>query len=178
MAIEFVVEDGTGLDDATSYLALDEFRQMWRNVGRDESTLSDDDVKTLLNRSTRVIDAIGANRWPGWRVSEDQALDWPRTGAEYRDGRVIVSDAVPKEIETATSEAAYAIHTAVDLEPVIEGAGAVQSETVNVGRTAVMESKTYFAGTERKRPEVTAINDALSRIIRLGRYGGMPVVRI
>ena len=37
MAVEFVVEDGTGLDDATSYMSEVEFRQYWENRGIDYS---------------------------------------------------------------------------------------------------------------------------------------------
>jgi hypothetical protein len=33
MAINFVVEDGTGLTTATAYLSLEELKQYWDNVG-------------------------------------------------------------------------------------------------------------------------------------------------
>ena len=47
MAIEYVVEDGTGLSTATSYISTADFDQYWENVGY-TNTLSTDEKQVSL----------------------------------------------------------------------------------------------------------------------------------
>ena len=47
MAVEFVLEDGTGKTDSTSYAAVADFRQYFENFGT-TFTETDDEIKTWL----------------------------------------------------------------------------------------------------------------------------------
>lgn len=105
MAIEFVVEDGTGKATATSYITVAEFRQYWENRGTSyptdtaPATTEDDKIKGYLNSATEFIDVTF--RFKGLKVSDDQALEFPRYGVMRRNGRLIDSDIVPTDIKNA-----------------------------------------------------------------------------
>ena len=102
MAIELVVEDGAGLPDATSYGAVEGFRQYWQNRGVDYSQ-TDDEVKAQLNEATEYINRLYP--WRGIRFHATQALEFPRHSC-YDDAGVNQSGRVPVAIEVATFVAA------------------------------------------------------------------------
>lgn len=162
--IQFTVEDGTGLEDATSYLSVESLKQYFENMGYSYGTLTDDELKTRLNKSTKVLDATYLESFNdnGWRVDSTQALEWPRNGAYYIDGNDIDSDIVPSEIEDATAEYVYAIISGSTLQQTISSSGIKKSEAVKVD---VIETKDeYFEGSYSYRDSITAVDDALARI--------------
>lgn len=55
-----------------------------------------------VQMATRLLDQWVD--WKGYRQSEAQALRWPRVGAYDKDGYLLGSDVIPKDIKTATSE--------------------------------------------------------------------------
>lgn len=101
MAIEFVVEDGTGKTDATSYGSVADFRQYWENRGTDYSTatMSEALAQGYLNAATAYIN--GLYPWRGVPKTTTQALEFPRAVC-YDDRGVDQSGAVPTAIEQAT----------------------------------------------------------------------------
>jgi len=105
MAIEFTTEDGTGKTTATSYLTVAEFRQYWENRGTSypedtlPATTEDDKIKAYLNSATEFLDITF--RFKGIKVSDDQALEFPRHGVMKSNGRVVDSDIVPTDIKNA-----------------------------------------------------------------------------
>ena len=171
-----IVEDGTGLADSNSYTSVSDLKAYWDNMGYDYSTLSDDEISILLIRGTRIIDGEYGNKYPGVRNSVDQALGWPRASAEYLDGYSISSAVVPLEIIWATCETAYVLNKGSDLQPVNDKNNIAQYSVAVEG--AVTESTTYKDGGGFKRPEVTAIKDALARLIRLNTYGYAGILRM
>lgn len=177
MAIEFVVEDGTGKTDATSYLSVAELDQGWENLGYDGSTLIEATKQVLLNVATKVVDGQYGNRFPGVRRYVTQRLQWPRTDAYYRDGHKVAYNSVPPEVKNAVLEMAYASHSSVDLQPTNTEAGELESERVSVAG-AVSESKSYFQGTARSHPKIAAVSDALTALLASSPYGGMDIVRV
>ena len=103
--IEFVVEDGTGKTNSTSYLTVAEFRQYWANRGTSyptdtaPATTEDDKIKAYLNSATEFLDITF--RFKGLKVKDEQALEFPRYGVMRRNGRLIDSDIVPTDIKNA-----------------------------------------------------------------------------
>jgi len=101
MAIEFVVETGSGLSTATSYISIEDFRQFWENKGKDYSEVAgypDDKVKVVLNN---------AAMWMGYSfiydgviVNETQALEFPRNKIWDKNG-IDVGNTVPKDVIAA-----------------------------------------------------------------------------
>lgn len=98
MSIEFIVEDGTGKSDATSYATVDQYKQYWLNRGL---TITDSDalIQGYLNIATDYLDLT--YRFLGCRVSSTQALEWPRYGANHKNGTVILSTEIPVEVINA-----------------------------------------------------------------------------
>lgn len=163
MSIQFIVEDGTGMATATSYVTLVEFQQYWENMGYDYSALTTNQIQVLLNKCSKVIDS--KYKWPGERASSEQGLDWPRVAAWYQDGWPISSLIVPPEVKYAVCEMAYAKNAGTDMQPVVTPTGDLKSESVSVG--PISESKTYGSSAS-DRSRVTAVADALVRIIGKG----------
>ena len=99
MAVNFVVETGSGLATATAYLSVAALKQYWDNYGYSYSTVSDGAFQQKINKATEIIDSQYTISWPGKRKSETQALDWPREDATYIDGTEIAETVVPPEVK-------------------------------------------------------------------------------
>ena len=103
MAIQFVVEDGTGKTDATSYVTEAEFRQYWENLGKTypvdvaPATTESDKIKAYLNIATQFVDS---SSWSGCEVSTTQSLKWPRIGMVDSKG-VVLSTVIPQAVKDA-----------------------------------------------------------------------------
>lgn len=105
MAFIFVVEDGTGLTTATSYVSVADADDviavnihvdpLWRD-------LSTDSKEKLLAWSTRIIDA--QTRWKGIKTVTASLLRWPRTGVVDRDETLIGENEIPYQLEVAVAE--------------------------------------------------------------------------
>lgn len=76
MTVDIIVEDGSIVSGANSYVSTADVRNFCSIRG---ITLpdSDDDVASLLILAADYISQFAAN-FPGERVSDDQVLDWPR----------------------------------------------------------------------------------------------------
>lgn len=163
MTIEFVVEDGTGKSDATSYVSENDMKQYWHNIGYDYGSLSEDDIKRYLNRSSSLIDSKYLTYFPGVRSYEEQTLEWPRYGAMYIGGQWPIKDyEVPIEIRNATCEMAYVISNGYDVQPVLSSSGDIVEEEVEVD--VIKERKVYKSSSIKKRDVYTVVEDALARI--------------
>lgn len=160
MAVTFVVEDGSGVSDATSYVTLAEFEQIWDNEGYDYSELTEDEIYRYLNKSTRYVDATYMSLFPGFPQYDDQALLWPRSGAFYYTGYEIDENLVPSEIKLAVCQAAYIMSTGIDLFATISSVGLVTKAREKVD---VLETEyEYEGGTYSDRYPL--IDDALYKI--------------
>jgi hypothetical protein len=107
MAIEFVVEDGTGLSTATSYAEIADFRQYWENRGVNYSApdTTDDMIKVWLNLATQWADQN--IRYSGLIFSDTQALLVPRV--DWCDSRDRLLDGtVPVDLKYGIFEVAAA----------------------------------------------------------------------
>lgn len=105
MAIAFIVEDGTGKTDATSYGSVADFRQYWENRGVDYSAaeMSEAIAQAHLNNATDYVDRL--HPWRGVKESTTQALEFPRSSC-YDDTGANRSGIVPEEVALATFAAA------------------------------------------------------------------------
>lgn len=113
-----VVEDGTGVAGASSYLTAVEMRAF--ALARGVALSSDDAVVgVLLVKASDYIDAREAE-FVGSRNDEDQALSWPRT---YRGEDL----GVPQKIKDAQAFLALAVNAGTDLLPVT-GSAVVKSK--------------------------------------------------
>lgn len=162
MEVNFVVEDNTGLSNATSYVSVSEMEQYWFNLGYTFDGLTDNDKKRLLNKSTINIDNSYRMGFPGYRATDTQSLEWGRVGAFYLDGYDIPDGVVPIEVKNAVNEMAYLINQGNDPNAIISKSGKIIAESSKVD--VISESVKYEEGTTLYQDIYTSVDNALSRI--------------
>lgn len=141
----FVVEDGTGVTDATTYVSLIEANDYLSVKGNfDEWDALDDAVKEArLMWATRLLDQRAT--YNGHKYGEGP-LRWPRTGVKDCDNIAISYDSIPGALKDATIEVAY--HLAVnDIDPSapFSNAGEISRIKADVLEIEYTE-KTSFSG--------------------------------
>lgn len=117
-----IVEDGTGLPNAESYVSTDDADTYNANRGNTLwATITTEEKEQCLRRATEYITGEYRLRWKGRRVLFTQALDWPRVGVVLDDfggsqGRnnfgsyyqfQVPYNIVPVEIKSACCELAF-----------------------------------------------------------------------
>jgi hypothetical protein len=104
--MSLIVEDGTGLSTAQSYVSVADCTAYHANHGNSAwaAALTDALREAALVRATLAIDARGYGNWRGVKYLTTQALDWPRSGAWDADG--VPLSGVPAKLIEATCEAA------------------------------------------------------------------------
>ena len=130
----FIVEDGTGLPNATSYASVAEFDAYWTDRG-------DTDLVALSTPVKEVALILGTDwtdlkfRWRGTKKEADpgileQALEWPREGVtDIHTLAILDEDSVPVQIKNGTIEAA-AVATSADIFPnVLKATAEILSES-------------------------------------------------
>ena len=103
MPVVVIVEDGSGLPNANSYVSVADADVYFATRPRSTAwtALSTDDKGAHLIHATRILDA--STVWEGTRMSQTQALEFPRTPDDFS------SAAVPDPIITALCELAIAL---------------------------------------------------------------------
>ncbi len=104
--MSFVVEDGTGKTDATSYVSLADADAYWVDRGNATwAAATNADKQIALISATEYLDA--RYMWSsGVKWSTGQALAWPRGGAYDRFGYGIDDDVVPEPVKAACCQLA------------------------------------------------------------------------
>lgn len=108
--MSIIVEDGTGLSTAESYISVVDAstyftargNTTWDALDTGEATAA---REAALRKATDYMLAVYRDRWEGVRYIEDQALDWPRAGV-VRDSWSVDIDEIPIEVKRATAELA------------------------------------------------------------------------
>lgn len=131
----FEVETGTASSTANSYVAVADADTYHADRGNTLwASLSTAQKQYALVRASDFLDSRFGHRIDGgYKVDEDQALEWPRIGFVDGDGFSIDSNVVPVPWKRACMEMALrafdADVAAVDLEPDV----ARQEKRVKVG---------------------------------------------
>jgi hypothetical protein len=104
--VSLIVEDGTGLSTAQSYVSVADCTTYHAAHGNAEWAAAATDAlrEAALVRATIAIDSRGFGNWRGMKYLTTQALDWPRSGAWDTDG--VPLSGVPQKLIEATCEAA------------------------------------------------------------------------
>lgn len=138
-----IVEDGTGLPNAESYLSVTDYKAYCAARKYDLTNIADDDIEAALRKATDYID--GRYRFRDVKLSVSQALSFPRTASavDY-DGQVIPP--VPRRLQHSTAELAFEAKDGSDLLPTVERGGAIKSETIGPLSTTYMDSATPGPG--------------------------------
>ena len=167
--MSLICEDGSGKSDSESYISVADASSYHTARGNTAwAALATDALReAALRRATDYMRQAYRSRWQGYKVNEDQALDWPRYDVEV-EGYAIDSDVVPTEIKNACAELALRA-SAADLNPdLTQGVLSEQVGSISV---------TY----DKASPQFTryrAIDALLSPYLKAGGGGcSMGVIR-
>lgn len=106
-----VVEDGTGLSTAESYISVADAETRLGNLGDTTfAALSTAEKEEALRKATIYMEGAYRLRWKGTRLLRAQALSWPRYGAVV-DSYDLDSDTVPTEVANACADFALKAST-------------------------------------------------------------------
>ena len=106
MAVTVIVEDGSGVASANSYVSIATI-DAWVLTNPHDSTwtaLTDAAKNGYAVMSCRVLNE--QMDWHGWQIDADQALDLPRSGMIDKNGNSIDNDEIPSEVQNAQCELA------------------------------------------------------------------------
>ena len=162
----FVVEDGTGLANANSYMAVADADTYHtdHSASTTWSGASTANKEKALRLATQYLDAKYEMRWVGTRHSLAQALEWPRSYVVLYDTYSISTLTIPQNLKDACAELALKQLTDTDLMPDLTNPGSVSSETVSAG--SVSTSTTYVGGGQSQLKRYRLVEMLLKQIIK------------
>lgn len=102
-----IVEDGTGMVDANSYVSVSEADTYISETYPEDvewDVLSVVEKESKLIKATRFLDT--QIRWTSSIKDNEQSLAWPREDFKDKEGRIISSDSVPTLVKEAEMELA------------------------------------------------------------------------
>jgi hypothetical protein len=155
-----IVEDGTGVEDANSYVSVEEADAYWADRSNYDWLSGDKEASLVI--ATAYIDNRYDNRWPGRRTyGRDQWLAGPRVSAYDTSNQLIYEDEIPIELRQAVCEAAFAeMRTPGTLFPGVDPNKIVLSKTVGPISTTYANP-----GSVSRRIQLTVVEDILARLI-------------
>lgn len=143
-----LVEDGTGLADAESYVTVAAFRAYATSYGQDVTAKTDAECEVQLRLAAQWIDTRW--RYKGVRLKASQALEFPRSGLTDWSG--YKQTGVPARVARATSELAIRGLAGTSLVPDLDRSAWIKSESVGPISTTYADGapqSTVFSVVER-----------------------------
>jgi hypothetical protein len=165
-----VVEDGTGLSTADSFISVADADTYF--AARNDPAAWDAASTEAKEAALRYASAWLCTRyeWRGEISVAEQSLAWPRINVEDLEGRLLAHDELPQRILDATCEAALA-HLTEILNAVSDSSGA-ERKSIKLDVLAV-EYVQRTTSTLRKLPYVNLMLKGLYT----GGSGSVPVLR-
>lgn len=154
-----VVEDGTGLAKAESYISVEQADTYMTRMGHDAwATATQADKEKALRQATQYVDS--RYRYKNQPLKPEQSLEWPRIGLPWPIKRVI----------DATCELAIRALTA-SLYTDVAPTDAVKSETIGPISTVYQESK------NGGQVQYALVADLLRPLVATGQLMGIRLER-
>jgi len=165
--VALVVEDGSGLADAESYVSVDDADAIYAAFGGPAQwgAAATSDKERWLRLGCRYLDQKYGRRWVGSRANQSQALDWPMADVEDDDGYCLDSDVVPEQIKRANVYAAFVYAEGNDPLATSETSGELTKKFTKVGPLII--SKEYESGQSSVR-RYPLIENEVSEFITTG----------
>lgn len=143
----FIVEDGTGLPDANSYIDVDYFKAYHKERGR-TITMAAGEIMACLIRASDYIDKRFGPRFRGFKQSTSQSKEWPRLDAEDDSGYALTG--IPLNLKKGTAEYGWRAHLvgvlAPDVPPGVPGQALDGSTTTSSTVVGPLESTRQKVG--------------------------------
>lgn len=128
MAFNIVVEDGSIVPNANSYVSVVDFLSYAEMNGYDLET--DNSVPVYLIKAMNYLES---KNYKGLPVSSTQSLKWPREGAYIiceQPDVLYPSDSIPANLIKAQMQLALLVSDGIDLMPTISSESFVKMEKV------------------------------------------------
>lgn len=154
--MSLIVETGNGLENAESYASVTDANT--RIALRGDAAwgaLDTEQKERALRRATDFMTANYRARWSGGRVSQNQSLDWPRSGVIV-DGFAVPSTVVPADVVRACIDLAIRASTS-DLLPDLDAG----SNQIKVDKTGPLETE-YFQNNVDPQARFLAVDALLA----------------
>jgi len=163
-----VVENGTGLANADSYLSVADADAYHTNHSNSVtwSGATTANKEKALRLATQHLDAKYETRWVGTRWSITQALNWPRSYVVLYDIYSISTTTIPQQLTDACAELALKQLSDTDLMPDLTNPGTISSESVSAG--SVSTSTTYVGGGKSQLKRYRLVETLLRQLIKTG----------
>ncbi|UOF80387.1 head tail connector protein yqbg [Caudoviricetes sp.] len=156
-----VVEDGSGLADANSYITLAEVRAFAIDRGVTLPS-SDDSLIPLLVQACDWTESY-ADRFVGTKTTETQALAWPRLDSEG------VDLGIPAMLKRAQCFAVISAHNGITLQP------DVAADVARVTKEKVGDLEVNYSAPKldelQAGPQLTAAYSALKTLFYSSSLG-------
>lgn len=159
--MSLIVEDGTGMADADSYVGVEEANLYNANMGNTAwATITDEQQKeTMLRRAALWLDGkYGPRLLSGHKKKPEQGLLFPIVGGFYVDGYPIDANSVPREYKFAQIEAALVLAQGGHLATNITGGPLLKRKKIDV------LEKEWFEGSYGLQPDFGIINILLTSL--------------
>jgi hypothetical protein len=150
--VPLIIEDGSGVADANSYVELVELRDFAANRGYLLPT-EDEEAEALAVRAADYLLAI-ESRFKGRRATPVQSMAWPRVGAWFH-GFAVAPDSIPLNIRLAQCQLAVDAMT-VDLLPATDGRAVIREKIGD------LETEYSDTGGTAPAPQLDAANKWLA----------------
>jgi len=154
-----IVEDGSGVTDADSYVTLayaDAYILAMGYTTPDWSALTDAQKESCILRAMSFIEALN---YKGTKADQDYSLEWPRVGVIDRNGYALDNDFIPEQLKKALVECAFREQTLGTLQGDLDGASNIKS--LKAGSLALE----YFEGRIENDPVFQIIDGLLKGLV-------------
>lgn len=164
-----IVEDGTNVPAANSYVSLAEARA-YAGLRGLNLPVSDIELSSLLVRSTDYLDTF---KYKGAKTSASQSLEWPRSRVYLlnpgycNSGELLPSDSIPQKLKSAQIEAAIGLFSGINPMANFDGSAQIIEEQIDV-------LKVRYANPvegDINRPVITAVEALLIDLLDRGSVG-------
>ena len=166
MAATFVVEDGTIVADANSYLEVADADQYFENHSNPVAWTgaTAPDKQDALRIATQYLDIRYI--WKGITADKTQELDWPRSSVIDENDRSVDDDIIPQDVKDATAEAALRhINEVADGSSLIPDQDTPGSIRKTRDKVDVLETEVEYAGAAQQQKAFPLIDHLLRGLI-------------
>jgi hypothetical protein len=163
-----IVEDGSGVAGANSYVSVAEVRA-WAGVRGLTLPATDGAVEILVVKAMDFLESFRA-RFTGSKTDSAQALQWPRTGATL-DGVALDDDVIPAELKSALFQLTVDAQT-LELQPTGTGREVLRE------KVDVLETEYAERGSGTVQPQFTKALAFLQPLLNSGGAFGLRTVRV
>jgi len=153
-----IVEDGSNVVDANSYVNLVDARAILTPLGQDLDEVDEIAEQQILN-SARYIEAFRA-RYQGQKTTANQPMQWPRIGVVIDDWH-IDSDIIPEDLIDAQVFSAYELSQGNALQASSSGQSVSSEEVVGAVKVSYFDT-----GAIDGSPILVRVNDSLNPLFK------------